>query len=69
MPEGGREGRSWWALGRGGRPVGAPVPAFQSPITGMCRDAPARDYGARLTGLETGATAAGVLWLLQLGQV
>lgn len=48
-----------WALGRGG-PVGAPVPAFQSPITGMYRDAPAQDDGAHLTGLETGATAPSV---------
>ncbi len=29
-----------------GYPAGAPVPAFQSPITGMYREAPARDDGA-----------------------
>lgn len=46
----GREGE----VGGGRRgPVGAPVPAFQSPITGMHRDAAARDDGAPLTGLET----------------
>lgn len=50
----------WWARGREG-PVGEPVPAFQSPITGMYHGAPARDDDAHLTGLETEATAAGVL--------
>ncbi len=60
MQEGGGRGAAAAAAGvRGGGPVGAPVPAFQSPITGMYRDAPARDDGARLTALGTRATAAG----------
>lgn len=44
-----------------GCPVGAPVPAFQSPITGMYRDALNGDSGSHLTGLETAATVPRVL--------
>lgn len=57
----------WWWVG--GRPVGAPVPAFQYPITGMYRDAPTRDDGAHLTGLETGAAPPRVLHLILLSKV
>lgn len=51
---------SGW-VGWVGCPVGAPVPAFQSPITGMYRDALNGDNGAHLTALETAATVPRVL--------
>ncbi|KAK5904557.1 hypothetical protein CesoFtcFv8_006107 [Champsocephalus esox] len=48
-----RRCRKEGVFGQGpGGPVGDPVPAFQYPITGMCRDAPARDDCASLTGLQ-----------------
>lgn len=42
--------------GPGGVPSVQPVPAYHSPITGIYRDAPARDDGAHLTALETAAS-------------
>lgn len=56
------------SCGWGAVPVGAPVFAFQSPITGMRRDAQTRDDGAHLTGLETGAAAPRVLHSIPLSK-